>query len=83
MTIRPLLFCSIAQIIALTIAVPALAAPEAADPAAGQRFTEQCKGKETFDDPAPPVRIYGNVWYVGTCNVTVLLLTSPKRARIG
>ncbi|MCC6940552.1 MAG: subclass B3 metallo-beta-lactamase [Novosphingobium sp.] len=78
MTIRPLLFCSIAQIIALTIAVPALAAPEAADPAAGQRFTEQCKGKETFDDPAPPVRIYGNVWYVGTCNVTVLLLTSPK-----
>lgn len=52
--------------------------PVAADPAAGLRFTQQCKGKDTFDDPAPPVRIFGNVWYVGTCNVTVLLLTSPK-----
>lgn len=78
MTIRPLLFCSIAQIIALISATPVLAAPQAADTAAGQRFIEQCKGKETFDDPAPPVRIFGNVWYVGTCNVTVLLLTSPK-----
>lgn len=78
MTIRPLLFCSIAQFIALAGVVPALAAPEAADPAAGQRYIDQCKGKETFDDPAPPVRIFGNVWYVGTCNVTVLLLTSPK-----
>lgn len=78
MTIRPSLIFSVAQILALTISAPALAAPAAADPAAGQRFMEQCKGKETFDDPAPPVRIYGNVWYVGTCNVTVLLLTSPK-----
>lgn len=75
MTIRPLLFCTIAQI---TFATPALAAPQAADPVAGQRFIGQCKGKETFDDPAPPVRVFGNVWYVGTCNVTVLLLTSPK-----
>ncbi|KPF90938.1 hypothetical protein IP81_11905 [Novosphingobium sp. AAP83] len=78
MTIRPLLFCSIAQFFALIFATPVLAAPRAADPAAGQRFIEQCKGKETFDDPAPPVRVFGNVWYVGTCNVTVLLLTSPK-----
>lgn len=78
MTIRPLLFFSIAQIIALRITATAFATPEAADPAAGQRFTEQCKGKEAFDDPAPPVRVFGNVWYVGTCNVTVLLLTSPN-----
>lgn len=78
MTIRPLLFCSIAQIIALIFATPVLAAPQTTDTAAGQRFIEQCKDKETFDDPAPPVRIFGNVWYVGTCNVTVLLLTSPK-----
>ncbi len=74
MSIRlPLIFA-----VALSASSSALAAPQAADPAAGLRFTEQCKGKETFDDPAPPVRIFGNVWYVGTCNVTVLLLTSPK-----
>lgn len=74
MIIRPLLIFAAA----VTGATSAFAAPAAADPVAGQRFIEQCKGKETFDDPAPPVRIFGNVWYVGTCNVTVLLLTSPK-----
>lgn len=63
---------------AYAIVSPALAAPTAADPTAGRRFVEQCKGKENFDDPAPPVRIFGNVWYVGTCNVSVLLLTSPN-----
>lgn len=74
MSIRlPLIFA-----FALSASSSALAAPQVADPAAGLRFTEQCKGKETFDDPAPPIRIFGNVWYVGTCNVTVLLLTSPK-----
>lgn len=74
MIIRPLLIFAAA----VTGGTSAFAAPAAADPVAGQRFIEQCKGKETFDDPAPPVRIFGNVWYVGTCNVTVLLLTSPK-----
>lgn len=74
MIIRPLLIFAAA----VTGATSALAAPAAADPVAGQRFIAQCKGKETFDDPAPSVRIFGNVWYVGTCNVTVLLLTSPK-----
>lgn len=74
MSIRlPLIFAA-----AFALSSPTLAAPDAADPAAGIRFTQQCKGKEAFDDPAPPVQIFGNVWYVGTCNVTVLLLTSPK-----
>lgn len=84
MTFRPALKFAIGAL-ALTTACTAPAAPEAksappvaADPAAGQRFVEQCKGKESFDDPAPPVRIFANVWYVGTCEVTVLLLTSPK-----
>lgn len=77
MSIRlPLFFAG--AVMALATTSPALAAPDAADPAAGRRFIEQCKGKESFDDPAPPVHVFGNVWYVGTCNVTVLLLTSPK-----
>jgi metallo-beta-lactamase class B len=54
------------------------AAPRAADPAAGAALVKQCEGKEDFSDPAPPARIFGNVWYVGTCTVSVLLLTSPK-----
>jgi len=56
----------------------AKAAPRAADPAAGAALARQCAGKEDFSDPAPPARIFGNVWYVGTCTVSVILLTSPK-----
>ena len=58
----------------------ALAAPTAAGPdrAAMQALTKQCAGKEDFSDPAPPARLYGNTYYVGTCTVSVLLVTSPQ-----
>lgn len=77
MTFRPALIFAFAAL-ALGNTAIAQAAPAAADPAAGKRFAQQCAGKDSFDDPAPPVHIFGNVWYVGTCTVTVLLLTSPK-----
>ena len=28
--------------------------------------------------PAPPARIYGNTYYVGTCGISVILITSDK-----
>jgi metallo-beta-lactamase class B len=31
-----------------------------------------------WDDRAPPRRIFGNVYYVGTCGITALLVTSPQ-----
>ena len=37
-----------------------------------------CDGKHGWRDPAPPVRIDGNVFYVGTCGITSLLITSPQ-----
>ncbi len=62
----------------LLIAMPALGKPLTADPASGAELMRQCEGKEDFSDPAPPARIYGNLWYVGTCTVSVLLITSPQ-----
>lgn len=64
-------------------AAPRLAsAPETpaqpADPAAVHAIVKACAGKEDFSDPAPPARIFGNVWYVGTCTVSAILLTSAK-----
>lgn len=62
----------------------ALLAPGAAfaqagpDRAATQALVKQCEGKEDFSAPAPPARLYGNTWYVGTCTVSVLLVTSPQ-----
>lgn len=72
---------------ALAFAVTALlpgiaqAKPTAAtgpDRAATQAILKQCEGKEDFSAPAPPARLYGNTYYVGTCTVSVLLVTSPE-----
>lgn len=49
-----------------------------ADPVGARALRAACAGKEDFSDPAPPVRVFGNVWYVGTCNVSAVLVTSPQ-----
>jgi metallo-beta-lactamase class B len=38
----------------------------------------ECAGKDGWNDPAPPIRIFANVYDVGTCGLVVLLLTGPK-----
>jgi metallo-beta-lactamase class B len=43
---------------------------------AGPAFARECAGRDGWDEPAPPVRIHGNTYYVGTCGITALLLTS-------
>jgi metallo-beta-lactamase class B len=37
-----------------------------------------CGVKEGWADPAPPAHIYGNTWYVGTCGITALLITTAQ-----
>jgi len=56
----------------------AAAALAAAGPADMAEWHAACDGKEGFSDPAPPLHIFGNVYDVGTCEITVLLITSPK-----
>jgi metallo-beta-lactamase class B len=31
-----------------------------------------------WDERAPPRKVFGNTWYVGTCGITALLVTSPQ-----
>lgn len=71
---------ALALLLALGGAGPSAAGPGPADPdqPAFQRIAAQCRGKTAFSDPAPPARIFGNLFYVGTCNVTALLITSPR-----
>jgi metallo-beta-lactamase class B len=59
-------------------AAHAATAPAPADPVAARAILSACEGKDSFSDPAPAARIYGNVWYVGTCTVSAILLTSPQ-----
>ncbi|HEX8444611.1 MAG TPA: subclass B3 metallo-beta-lactamase [Allosphingosinicella sp.] len=37
-----------------------------------------CAGRDGWSDPAPPARIIGNLYYVGTCGITSLLVTSRQ-----
>jgi metallo-beta-lactamase class B len=54
------------------------AAVAASGPATLAEWHTACDGKEGWSDPAPPLHVFGNVYAVGTCNITVLLITSPK-----
>lgn len=40
----------------------------------------QCAGKDGWSDPAPPVRIFGNVYDVGTCGITAVLVVGDRGA---
>lgn len=70
----------------LASALLALAAglsPFAAQPAPAQTappadLPTACRGRDGWTDPAPPARIFGDTWYVGTCGITVLLVTSDQ-----
>lgn len=43
-------------------------------PAPIAEHARACGGKDGWSDPAPPVRIYGNLYDVGSCGITVLLI---------
>ena len=41
-------------------------------------LAQACEGKDGWNTPAPPARIHGSTYYVGTCGLTSLLITSPQ-----
>jgi len=55
---------------------------EAAPEGDAARLVESCanagEGRESWVVPAPPARIHGETYYVGTCGITALLVTSDK-----
>ncbi|WP_240481609.1 subclass B3 metallo-beta-lactamase [Novosphingobium fuchskuhlense] len=75
MSARALAALALALAPAVVHARPASAGP---DRAATQALVKQCGDTEDFSAPAPPARLYGNTFYVGTCTVSVLLVTSPQ-----
>lgn len=42
----------------------------------GQNIAKQCEGRDGWSDKAPPAHVFGNVYMVGTCGITVILITS-------
>src|SRR5688572_1960496 len=41
-------------------------------------FFRQCEDKAGWADPAPPIRVYANIYDVGTCGIVVLLLAGNE-----
>jgi metallo-beta-lactamase class B len=43
----------------------------------GKALAAACDGRDGWSDPAPPAKIYGNTYYVGTCGISALLIAAP------
>lgn len=72
---------SLALTAALTLAACATGSESlssAADQQGRDELTARCKGRDGWSDVAPPARVFGNVYMVGTCGISVLLITSPR-----
>ena len=54
---------------------PQIERPIAPVETAGRIFAATCKDWDDWDKPAPPVRVYGNSYYVGTCGISAILIT--------
>jgi metallo-beta-lactamase class B len=67
----------IAALLAAALALPATAQPMPPRPGATRNIVAACPSRDPMKgwaDPAPPARIFGNTYYVGTCGITSLLV---------
>lgn len=55
---------------------PACAGEAAPKPAVDA--SRDCGKDPSWSQPTPPRRVFGNTWYVGTCGITAVLVTSPR-----
>ena len=85
MSARSLALAGLALLIgscAVTIPIqptpPQIERPIAPVETAGRAFASACKDWDEWDKPAPPVRVHGNTYYVGTCGISAILVTDKS-----
>src|SRR4029079_9041920 len=49
--------------------------PRAPIEESGPLWAYTCKDSDDWEKPAPPVRIHGNSYFVGTCGISAILVT--------
>jgi metallo-beta-lactamase class B len=54
---------------------PPVERPRAPIEESGPLWAATCKDWDEWDKPAPPVRIHGNTYLVGTCGISAILIT--------
>jgi metallo-beta-lactamase class B len=67
----------------LTVALSACSVQKVAAPVATATVPQptdpiRCADNAGWNDPATPRQIFGNSWYVGTCGISAILITSPQ-----
>ena len=79
----PLRHLLIAAVVSFGVAASSAAMPLAASlhPASFAAHEAQCAGKDGWSDP-PPVRLFGNVYDVGTCGITAVLKVGDRGATL-
>ena len=77
-----LLAIAAAQLVPIVIplqkAPPRIERPIAPIETAGPAYDAACKGSDDWEKPAPPVRIFGNTYFVGTCGISAIMVTSTQ-----
>ncbi|AUX70973.1 hypothetical protein CHX26_11830 [Porphyrobacter sp. HT-58-2] len=64
---------------ALVLALPLLGAREpTTGPLTTHPWVTACKDRDDRDKPGPAFQVYRNTYYVGTCGVSAILVTSPE-----
>jgi metallo-beta-lactamase class B len=53
-------------------------APKAPIETAGPLWVARCNGSDDYAKPAPPVRIHGNSYLVGTCGISSILIVGDQ-----
>jgi metallo-beta-lactamase class B len=63
----------------LTACASTATLPERQDVDTGPIWATQCEAwSDDWDKPGPPFRIYGHSYYVGTCGISAILITSDS-----
>ncbi len=78
MTTRHIFTGAMIAVLASCAPMQPSATTTAAAPTQGAGLATACKDRDGWSDAAPPARIHGNTYYVGTCGISVLLVTSAK-----
>jgi metallo-beta-lactamase class B len=65
-------FASLAGVLAAS--TPIGDAPNRPLPVTAEQWASQCEPWDKWDKPAPPYRIHGNTYYVGTCGIAAILI---------
>jgi metallo-beta-lactamase class B len=69
---------AIAACLTLAACVPAPLSPRLSRGVPPAKLAAACQGKDGWDDPAPPARLHGSTYYVGTCGITALLIAGER-----